>query len=287
MMQPTSIRPIAGGVVLAALSLLLAACLLMPGKFAADLDIRKDGRFNFHYAGEMYFLPLSKQAEEDDKAFEPAPCYNDDQTKERPCTSEELASQKSDWEQEQANAAERRKQEAKSAAAFLGGIDPEDPRGAEELAKRLRHQAGWHKVIYKGNGLFDVDFALAGRLDRDFTFPTMERFPMANAFVQLSLRQDGTVRVDAPGFGPASSGSPFDGMMRMAAMGGGAGDKDGKADTAPTPVIDGTFTITTDSEILANNTDEGPQTAATGKQLQWKVTPRSTAAPMALFRLTR
>jgi len=31
----------------AALSMLLAACILMPGKFTSSLDLRKDGRFTF------------------------------------------------------------------------------------------------------------------------------------------------------------------------------------------------------------------------------------------------
>jgi len=281
-MQRNSIRPIAGGAILVALSLLLAACLLMPGKFTSELDVRKDGRFSFHYAGEIHFLPLSKKAKDDkaDSTFTPSPCHNDDTMEEHPCTKEELASQKSDWEEEQARAAERRKQEAKSAAAFMGGIDPEDPRGAEELAERLRHQAGWRKVIYKGDGLYDVDFSLSGRLDHDFTFPTMERLPMANAFVQISLRQDGTLRIDAPGFGPASSGSPFSGMLQMAAP-------DGGKDADSTPVVDGTFTITTDSEILANNTNEGPQPDTAGKRLHWTINARGTAAPMTLLRLAR
>jgi len=50
-------------------------------------------------------------------------------------------------------------------------------------------------------------------------------------------------------------------------------------------VLDGTFTITTDGAILANNTDEGPAAGTTGKQLSWKITRRTTAAPMALIQL--
>lgn len=283
-MHYSSMRAARGAAVLVALSLLLSACLLMPGKFTSDLDIRKDGRFSFRYTGEMYFLPLNEMAGKDqaDRRFEPSPCYKDDGTmEERACTSDEIARQKEDWQSEQARAAENRKQEAKSAAAFLGGIDPSDPRSAEELARRLRAQAGWRKVVYKGDGLFDVDFAISGRLDHDFVFPTMERFPMANAFVQLSLRQDGTVRIDAPGYGPSPGGTPFGGMMQMAA----AADKDGSSKAPSTPAIDGSFTISTDGRILANNTEEGPQADAAGQRLKWTVSPRSGSAPMALIRL--
>jgi hypothetical protein len=51
------------------------------------------------------------------------------------------------------------------------------------------------------------------------------------------------------------------------------------------PDIDGTFRIVTDGDILANNTDEGPQAGPGGKVLQWRITKRTTAAPMALVRL--
>jgi hypothetical protein len=65
--------------------------------------------------------------------------------------------------------------------------------------------------------------------------------------------------------------------------------KEGGADGSPTDLADGTFTVLTSGEILANNTDEGPQAApgATpgSKALSWKVNPRTPAAPTALVRL--
>jgi hypothetical protein len=39
--------------------------------------------------------------------------------------------------------------------------------------------------------------------------------------------------------------------------------------------------------VLANNTDQGPQTFTTGQRLEWRVTQRSQAAPTALLRLAR
>lgn len=285
-MYPESIRRLAAGAVAAVASLLLAACLLMPGRFTSDLDVRKSGQFTFRYTGEIHFLALSKLAEGDkgkDAAFEPTPCYSDDGFDERTCTSDELDAQKEEWERRQQEEAERRKRDAESAKVMLGGIDPSDPKGAQELAERLRRQAGWRKVEYKGDGLYDVDFAISGRLDHDFAFPTIERFPMGNAFVQVVLRKDGTVRIDAPGFGPASA-SPLQAMM----MGGAAGPVgDGSGSAPPIPVVDGTFTVRTDAEILANNTDEGPQADPAGKLLAWKVSPRTAAPPTALLRIVR
>ncbi|MEJ5975579.1 hypothetical protein WG901_02955 [Novosphingobium sp. PS1R-30] len=274
-MQPIFV-PRTGGIVLALISLLLSACLFAPGKFTSTLDLRKDGQFSFAYTGEIHMLALSKLAEEANKApesFTAETCYKDDSFDERPCTEEDLAKQKQAWEEEQARSAEKRRQDAQSMRAILGGIDPSSPKAAEELAARLRRQAGWKRVDYKGDGLFDVDFAISGRLDHDFTFPTIERFPMANAFVQIALRNDGTVRIDAPGFAPASGGEPFRSMM-------------GAKDNAP-PVsqADGTFTVRTDGTILANNTDEGPQTDPAGQKLDWAVNLRTPAAPTALIKL--
>ncbi|MBK6800953.1 hypothetical protein [Novosphingobium sp.] len=274
----------------AALSLLLTACLISPGKFTSALDLRKDGRFSYSYQGEIYMLGLGKLAEMGAKAdaakeWEATPCTKEDSMDERPCTKDELAQQKSDWEAERAAKAEKDKRDAEMAKAMMGGIDPSDPRAAEEFATRLRRQAGWKSVVYKGDGMYIVDFAITGRIDHDFAFPTIERFPMANPFVMVNRRADGSVRVDAPGFGPASNGGGMNGLAQLAAM-GAMSDKAGEGGDAPKlPVLEGTFTLTTDGQILANNTDEGPVTDTTGSRLEWKVTPRTAAAPTALIKL--
>lgn len=267
------------------LGLTLAACMLTPGKFTADLDLRKSGAFRFTYNGEIHVLALSKLAESLDRGsgesetFQARPCYAKDNTEERTCSASELAEQKEEWEAQQRSAAQRRARDAESMKAMFGGIDPGSPGAAEELAARLRRQAGWRRVEHRGDGLFVVDFTIAGRLDHDFTFPTIERFPSANPFVQVMRRADGTVRIDAPGFAPAAAGEPYRGWMQAAAV------SEGRQRAPQLPEVDGTFTITTDGEVLANNTDDGPQPITTGRRLEWKVNPRSQAAPTALLRL--
>lgn len=291
------LRRLAAAGVVAALSLLLAACLVTPGKFDARLDIRKDGRFSYAYTGEIYMLGLSKLAELGSKTktpgkFEPSPCFKDDNFGERPCTKAELDKQKSDWDEEQKAAVQKDKDDSEMARAMLGGIDPANPKAAEELADRLRRQTGWKSVIYKGDGLFEVDFAITGRLDHDFTFPTIERMPMANAFIQLNRRSDGSIRLDAPAFGPGNSASGMSNFAQLAAMGAAMDkakeDKDGKpADDATPhfPVPEGRLVLTTDAPILANNTDEGPKADSAGQRLEWVVNPRAGAAPTALIKL--
>jgi hypothetical protein len=276
---------------IAAATLLLSGCFVSPGSFTSAIDLRKDGRFSYAYNGEIYLLGLSKLAELGSKAkdaepFKALPCYTDDAAAdERECSKDELAKQKAEWEENRQADEAKNKRDAEMMKVMLGGIDPSSPKAAEELADRLRRQAGWKSVVYKGDGLFVVDFAISGHLDYDFQFPTMERFPMANAFVVLNKRADGAVRMDAPAFGQPGQGNPMANMGQLAAMGAALGSKDKDDGAMKLPELNGTLVLTTDGTILANNTDEGPVAGTTGQRLEWKVTPRTTAAPTALVRL--
>lgn len=281
---------LAGALMAATLVLALSACLLAPGRFSSDLEIRKSGEFSFSYTGELVFLPMTEKKKEP-RTFEPLTCYGNDEVPApgddpygvRECTAKELAEQKAQWEEMEATRTESERKEAESARAFFGGLDPEDPKSGEELAQRLRRQAGWKKVVYRGKGIFDVEYAISGRLDHDFVFPTIERFAMSNAFVHISRRNDGTVRVDAPGFGPPVN--PMTGMAGMFPASGTASDK--PAGGSDQPAIDGRFSLRTDAAILANNTDEGPQTDPVGQRLDWRITSLASAAPTALLRLSQ
>ncbi|MFM5931195.1 MAG: hypothetical protein ACKOPQ_09825 [Novosphingobium sp.] len=305
----------------AAMALTLSACLMTPGKFVSSLDIRKDGHFSFAYKGEVSLYGIAQLAAMDkaDDTFKESPCFDYEATaeaaskaaeaaaaaakeagskkgkkaepvveqddtfaepKERACTAEELADQKSDWEESRKETADRKKKDLEEMKAVLGGLDPTDPKSIEEFAARLRRQAGWKLVTYKGNGLFDVDYAITGKADHDFIFPIIEKFPTTNTFVQVLRRNDGSVRVDAPGFNANSTTNPMAQAMGMGAL-GALSKKD-----APTPVeIDGTFTVTTNGQILANNTDEGAKADAAGQKLVWTINVRTTAAPTALIKL--
>lgn len=272
---------------LAALGLALGACMLSPGKFVSELDIRGDGHFRFSYSGEVHVLALSKFAEmmgsgkSSEESFTPQPCYEEAGGNERKCSDAELTEQKRSWQQQQDMAAQRKRRDAELMKAMFGGIDPADPRAAEELAARLRRQAGWRKVVHRGDGLFDVEFVSEGKLTHDFSFPTIERFPAANPFVQVMLRADRTVRIDAPAFAPAAAGEPYRGWMQAAAL------SEGRQRAQQLPEMNGSFVLKTDAAILANNTELGPQGDPAGQRLEWHVNLRSPAAPMALVRLTR
>ena len=265
-------RRMLAGLAVAALSLLAAACIYAPGKFTAQLDVRKDHSFAFRYSGEIIMVPMMDASK--NAGFTPDPCHDQKTGEERGCTAGEIAGQKAQWEDHRLA---EQKRDARVAQVLLGGIDPTNPDSGEELAAKLRKQAGWNKVEYLGKGKFDVDFAISGTLDHDFVFPTMEGFSMSNAFVQVLLRHDGSVRIDAPGFGPATGGTAMAGMMSGMA-------KSPDPDEGPTAMADGTFTVLTDAAILANNTDEGPRPAPGGQALTWQVNPHTKAAPTALVK---
>ena len=267
----------------ALLCLFAAGCFLLPGRFVSELTVRRDGTFAFTYQGDIHVLALSKLAQDEmgEKAqFEPLPCFDAEATDKRPCTADELALQKSDWQDGQEASKAKKKQDAEMARQILGGIDPSDPRAAEELAERMRKQAGWKSVTYAGDGKYEVDFAISARLDHDFSFPSIERLPMLTPFVAIYRRTDGSVRIDAPAFSSSASGGPMGAMVQ------GMGAE--KTPSANMPVLDGSFAIVTDGEILANNTDDGPQAGTSAmRRMAWKISQRTATAPTALIKLAQ
>lgn len=292
-------RPIAVALTAAAALLVLAGCMVLPGKFVSDLALRRDGTFTFHYKGEIVLAALAPGAKPGmggdtgmpAEKFEAQPCTDPATDETHDCSATELADQRAKWndaqrEQREAKAQEK-EQGRKMAQSMMGGIDPEDPKAAEAFAAQLSRQQGWTSVISKGQGKFLVDYSASGRLDHDFTFPTIERMPMVMPFVSVIRRSDGSVRVDAPAFSTSAANPMIPGLASMGSMAsGGKSGGTGKANAGP-PVADGTFTVRTDGQILANNTDEGPQAepATAGSRLDWKVDARTAAAPTALIKL--
>lgn len=283
-------RRIRAFAVVAAGIVLLAGCMLLPGRFTSTIDLRKDGTFSFTYKGDIHVLALSKLAAEErnrknaSSTFEAATCYNDETGDERECTKDELADQKRVWEEDlaasKAAAEEKKKSDEQMMKTMLGGIDPADPRAAQEFADRLRRQRGWKSVVDKGDGRFEVEYAVTGRLDHDFSFPTVEKLPMVTPFITMIRRADGGVRIDAPALTSASTGTPFMGMAAAV-----ADEKSEQAGGNGLPELDGVLTVVSDGEILANNTDDGPGAVTGGRMLQWKVNARTREAPTALIRI--
>lgn len=286
-MSRIGLRNALAGLAGLALVALLAACVLLPGRFTSDLVVQRDGTFSFRYVGEIVLMPLAQPAsgaagvsrDETEEQFVEETCAAAS-GESRPCTARELADQRSAWQAERARRKRDKNAEdlrnAKAMAAFMGGIDPTDPRAAQEFAARLARQQGWTSVVSKGNGRFEVAYEAAGRLDHDFTFPSIERLPLVLPFVTVIRRKDGTVRIDAPAFAPGAGNAPLPGLIDAASP----------RNAPVTP--EGQFTLRTDGQVLANNTDEGPKAdAKDGQRLSWKIDARTAAAPTALVRLAQ
>lgn len=283
--------------VLTGFALALSGCFMTPGKFTSELALTGPDSFTFSYDGEIFFLTLSKLAQMDAASGGSfvANCYDDETYESRDCSPDEEAVQREEWDAAAQERAERQKNEAKQMAAMMGGIDPSDPKAAEELVALLRRQKGWDRVVHKGDGLFDISYRVSGTLGHDFLFPMIEGFPPTNPFVQMIQRKGGQVRIDAPGFAAQNADAGMGAMMGVGSLAGlaamGAKDASEDAGTMPgLPVIDGTFTVRTapGMRILANNTDEGPDAATDGGEvLTWRITARTTQAPTALIAAAR
>lgn len=293
-------RKAAATLAAAALFLVLAGCMVLPGHFTSDLALRRDGTFTFHYKGEIILAALAQGAkgakgeELPPEPFEQQPCTDPQTDETHDCSAAEIAQQRAKWNDEQkerkASKAQEDAQNRKMMQSMMGGIDPDDPKAAEAFAQRLARQQGFASVVSRGQGKFEVDYSISGRLDHDFTFPTIERLPMVMPFVSLIRRADGSVRVDAPAFSTAAANPVMPGLGAMAGAMGEMkmGSKPGaKPGAGGPPIAEGTFTLRTDGQILANNTDEGPQAeAASGlTRLDWKVDARTATAPTALIKL--
>ena len=262
---------------------ILGGCLLSPGKFASELRLLANDQFAFSYEGEIQMLALSKLAElatNDEQAFA-AECFDDDFDT-RECSDAEIAEQEAQWEAEAEERQARNAREAETMRAFLGDIDPSDPEAAQEIVDRLERQRGWNSVEYKGDGLFQVEYRIAGTLTHDLVFPSVEGMPGANVFVSAHLRDGKQVRVNAPGFTRQDDANPMFGGMPLGAVAAMAQAEDG-GDMPKIAIPEGTFTIVTDGRILANNTDEGPASHDAGQILSWKIDATTKQAPTALI----
>lgn len=137
------------------------------------------------------------------------------------------------------------------------------------LAEALAQEAGYRKVEYAGNGRFLIDYAASGRLTHPFLFPFSSDAEVIFPFVMIELRGADRVRVKAPAFGTDTS------KKGMGDAAGAGADK-----------LDGTFTLTTDAEIVSQNNENGAAAGAGGKKtIRWRATPATKDAPMAVLKV--
>lgn len=290
-------------IMLVTLPALLGGCFLIPGAFTSSLDMRRDGRFTFAYKGEILFQspeeamksetgapkiwtdamavcpkdgdPFTNEFDIPDSP-RPQPAGEEEDAPNRACTRAEIATLKKEWDTKQAEKREKDKKEGEQFAALFG-YNPTDEESNRRLAATIMRQEGWKSVVYRGNGVFDVDYQFSGTIGHDFIFPVFPQGDVIIPFVMIRGHDKGSVRISAP----ALTGAGMKSFGMQAKMLGAAGmPKD------PTTMrTKGRFTITTDGEILTNNTDDGPVAATNGRTLAWDIDARNTKTPEALIRL--
>lgn len=236
--------------------LVLASCLFVPGKFDSALTIHRDRSFTFTYKGEVAALDVKG-----------------------------LTGKLMQMGMEGAKA----KKGAKSADPDLSGLDltPEDKAKRDEtfrkLAGELAKEAGYKSVEYRGDGIFYVDFALSGVLDHSFVYPYNLDNEVVFPWLAIELRGKDSLRVKAPGFARPKGDPTGAGGMSSLASGmasvpmGGIGEIYGR--------MSGTFTLTTDAELLSQNNEEGAETIGSEKKIVWKIDTNTSDAPMASLRV--
>lgn len=142
------------------------------------------------------------------------------------------------------------------------------------IADALAKEKGFRSVRVTGSDRLSVDYRIDGRLDHSFVFPFNIDAKAIIPFLAIEVRADGKVRMIAPGFGEEASG-PAAGPMGD--MGGGGGAKE----------RNGSFTLTTDAEIVSQNQEDGAKDGPRGKQIVWTITPETRVAPMAVLKLSK
>lgn len=241
-------KPVAAALLL---PLVLTACLFLPGKFESTLDIRADRSFTFTYKGEVLAADLDGMGD----MFKGS-------------GSSDATDEAKDDADAPADPAETAKQAAEDArkAAEKKAKKEADYR---EMAIQLAKEAGYRSVEYRGEGVFYVDYAISGVLTHNFVYPYDLDTAMIFPWVSVELRGKDNVRVKAPGFAKQENAASM-----------GMGSPSGAESK-----LDGSFTLTTDAEVLSQN-DESGGTSAGGKRVfKWRITPRNEDAPMAVLKV--
>lgn len=253
--------------------LLLAGCLMEPGKFTSSLDIRADRSFTFAYQGEIIVRDpgeaMSRALQEQDEApssdTDDSPAGNDRAPHRGvayiPVSAEGGAAPSS---------AKTRRKAAPAPGDSDGdaALNAEREQRMEALAAALRKEQGYRSVRYLGGNRLLIDYAIHGTLDHSFLFPFNIDAQAVLPFVAVELRSDGRVRVRAPGFGDSDEAT--------AAMMGDGESREPKE-------RQGSFTLTTDAEIVSQNQEDGATTTPLGRTIVWAITPLTRIAPMAVL----
>ena len=233
----------------AAAALTLSSCILSPGKFVSTLHIAKDRSFTFTYVGEVILLDPASAMQQG---------MQDGLAGASPSDEEGMSGEGDPT----ANAVDVVSPAPAAPAAETAQQIAEGKAVAEALSKEV----GYRSVQYLGKNKFRVDYSMTGKLDRSFVYPINMDAKSIIPWLVVEVRNDRTARFQALAFG--------DQDMDMGAA--------AKPDSGPKE-RDGTFTFTTDAELVMQNNEEGTAPGP-GKKVVWRVTPASKTVPTAVVR---
>ncbi|MGZ8306610.1 MAG: hypothetical protein ACXW27_06780 [Allosphingosinicella sp.] len=229
----------------AAAAFMLSSCILSPGKFVSTLHIAKDRSFTFTYVGEVILL-------------DPAAAMQQGMEDGLSGLGENTPTDENG--DPVANIAEPAPPAAPTAESAKSIAE------AKAVAEALSKEVGYRSVEYLGKNRFRVDYAMTGKLDRSFVYPVNMDAKSIIPWIAVEVRKDRTARFMAMAFG--------DQDMDMGAA--------AKPDAQPKE-RSGTFTFTTDAELVMQNNEEG-MAPGPGTRVVWKVTPTSKTVPAAVVR---
>lgn len=173
--------------------------------------------------------------------------------------------------------AETAKKKGKAAEADLATSEAAKTAKRDEdyrkLAIELAKESGYRSVEYRGDGIFYVDFALSGTLDHAFVYPYNQDNEIILPWIAIELRGKDALRMKAAGFARQNGASNGMGSS-LAGSGLDAPDR-----------MEGSFTLTTDAELLSQNNEAGAETVGSEKVVRWTVGPKTKDAPMASLRV--
>lgn len=227
----------------------LSACLVTPGTFESQLDIRADRSFAFAYKGEILASDMGKDA-----------------------LSGATSAGEGDAPEGEAEAGPTLMQIAAKEEDFSTPGGKGDDAQMQAIAAALSKEKGFRAARYVGNHRFEIDYAINGTLTHAFLFPFNIDAQIVLPFVAVELRGADRLRVKAPGFANGFGKNPA-----TAGMGGG-NDEAAKA-------LNGRFTLTTDAEIVSQNQEDGAQSAPQGKRIVWTISSLTSEAPAATLRV--
>jgi hypothetical protein len=231
----------------AAAALLLSSCILSPGKFVSTLHIGKDRSFTFTYVGEVILL-------------DPAAAMQQGMQDGLASTTD------SPDEDAMLNGSAEPAPPVPAAPAAPAAETAQQIAEGKAIAEALSKEVGYRSVEYLGKNKFRVDYAMTGRLDRSFVYPVNLDAKSIIPWIAVEVRKDRTARIMAIAFGDMDSGM------------GGAGKPPSEEKER-----NGTFTFTTDAELVMQNNEEGILPGP-GTRVVWKVTPTSKTVPTAVIR---